>query len=141
VAFVSTPDKWWNGRHQIEDLSGMCQVVRNPHGTRDSVRYVRDDAVSPPPDLVAEYPEASGESSSDRSLHDGAVLVAVSTGDRGLLDDEATVGDDNHEGRVVEVIRPASVKPCADRLEQPSAQPDDVRSRTQRDPIEIDRCG
>jgi len=69
------------------------------------------------------------------------VLLAFGTGDRGLLDDEASVGDDDHESRVVEVIRPTSMKTCDDRLEQLSTQPYDVCSRTQRDPVEIDRCG
>ena len=70
----------------------------------------------------------------------GAALLAFGAGDWGLLDDEASVGDDDHESRVVEVARPPSVKPRADRLEQLSAQPYDVCSRTQRDPIKIDRC-
>jgi hypothetical protein len=118
VTFVSTPNKWWNGRHQIEDLCGTCEVVRNSHGTRDSVRHVRDDAVSPPSDLIPEDPEVSGESGSDRSLHNAAVLLAFNAGDWGLLDDEATAGHDDHESRVVEVTRPAAVKTGADGLEQ-----------------------
>jgi hypothetical protein len=118
----------------------LNRVIRHPHGARDSLGDIGDDAVSPPADLVPEEPEASSESRADRSLQDYAASFAVRVGDRGLLDHEAALGSDDDESRVIEVARRSPLHTRGDRLEQPSAQPHDVLPRAQRDPVEIHGC-
>jgi hypothetical protein len=115
-------------------------VIRHPHGARDSLGDIGDDAVSPPADLVPEKPEASSESRADRALQGHAASFPVRVGDRGLLDHESAPGGDDHESRVIEVARTSSLHTRADRLEQPSAQPHDVLPRAQWDPEEIHGC-
>jgi hypothetical protein len=86
---------------------------------RDRSRHARDSRQRPPSrgcsrlataDLVTEETEAPGESRSHRSLHNGAVLLVVGVGDRSLLDDEASLGDDYHESRVEQVTLLTSLK-------------------------------
>jgi hypothetical protein len=59
------------------------------HGTRDSLRDIGDDAVSPSTDLVLEETEASDEFRSDRSFQDHSPPLTVMIGDRSLFDHEA----------------------------------------------------
>ena len=92
VAFVSTPDQGGDTRHEIEDLRRSGGFLRQPHGTRDSLRDIGDDAVSPSTDLISEETETSGGFRSDRSLHDHAPPLTVMIGDRGLFDHERPAG-------------------------------------------------
>src|SRR5512132_1953286 len=141
VAFVSTPDQGGDTRHEIEDLRRSGGVLRQPHGTRDSLRDIGDDALSPSTDLVSEETETSGEFRSDRSLHDHSPPFTVMIGDGGLFDHEAARRDDDHESRVIEIAPTSSLKTRADRLEKASAQPHDVLPRAQRYPVEIHGSG
>ena len=137
MAFISTPDLGGNRRHEIEDLRRSGGVVRQPHGTQDSLGDIGDDAVSPSADLVPEETEASSELRSDRSLHDNPASWPVIIRDRRLLDHEAALRDDYHESRVIEVARTSVLNMRADHLEEPPAQPHDVLPRAQWDPVEI----
>src|ERR671918_180950 len=96
--------------------AAMTTPARQP-----GARPPEGSAVAPTPDLVPEEPEASGESGSDRSLKDHATTFPVGVGDRRLLDHEAALGDDDHQGRVIEVTLTPSLPTRGDRLEHLSA--------------------
>jgi hypothetical protein len=95
--------------NEIEDLRRSRGVLRHPHGTRDSLRDVGDDAVSPSTDLVPEQTEASDEFRSDDPLRDHSPPFTVMIGDRGLFDHEAARRSDYHESRVIKVARTSSL--------------------------------
>ena len=105
VAFVSTPDQGGDTRHEIKDLRRSGGFLRQPHGTRDSLRDIGDDAVSPSTDLISEETETSGEFRSDSSLHDHSPPLTVMIGDRGLFDHEAASKGADTESRVIEVTQ------------------------------------
>jgi hypothetical protein len=109
VAFVSAPDERRKARHQLKEPCRVGEVVRQTYGTRDSRCDIGDDPISPPSDLVAEVPEASDESRSDRSLQDHTASSPQTVRDRGLLDDEAALRNDDDESRVEEVTRRPSL--------------------------------
>lgn len=86
-------------------------------------------------------PETSGQPRSHCSLHDHTAPSSMRVRNRGHLDDEAAVADDELESGVVEVARTPSLHTRADRLECPPAEAHDVRARTQGDPVENHRRG
>src|SRR5438034_8941278 len=137
MAFISTPDLGGNRRHEIEDLRRSGGVVRQPHGTQDSLGDIGDDAVSPSADLIPEETETSWRFRSDRPLHDNPASCPVIVRDRRLLDHEAALRRDDHESRVIEVAWTSVLNTRADRLEEPSAQLHDVLPRAQRDPVKV----
>jgi hypothetical protein len=117
----------------------LGEIARHTDGTRNRRCQIRDHAVPPATDLVPEVPKASGESRSDRSLQDHAASVSVNVRDRGLLDNEAALGHEDHEGGVIQVTWTSSLQTRADRLEQFPAPPHDVLPSAHWNPIQIHR--
>ena len=104
------------------------EVVRHTSGLETASATSGMTPSSPPSDLVAEQPEASGESGSDRSLHDDAACrLQHGRQEPGLCSmTKRPVQGHDDESRVIEVTRAPSLKTRADRLEQLSTQPHDA---------------
>jgi hypothetical protein len=78
---------------------------------------VRDNAVLPASDLVAEQPKATGRARSDRTLGDDAALAALAP-NRCLLNHKPPVRDPHLERRVVEVAAIAVCQPRREPFEE-----------------------
>jgi hypothetical protein len=138
ATFVPSPHKRWHGGHELDNPRRLSRVLGHPHRPPDGVRKVRDDAISPPPNLISEETKASRKPRPDRSLDRHAALDAPTVDDRGLLDHESALGKLRDERRMVEVIPRSPLDPSGDGLEQLAAQPDDMRARAERNPIQVD---
>jgi hypothetical protein len=121
--FVAAPHRRRHERHQVEQSSRHTRIVRQPAWTLDRLAYVRNDAIAPASQLVAEEPEAPRPATPDSTLGDHPAIGAVAVGDGGLLDHEPPFRHPHHKRRVVEVTRRSPPEPRCHRFEDASIEP------------------
>ncbi|MEV4642950.1 hypothetical protein AB0J80_36990 [Actinoplanes sp. NPDC049548] len=73
-------------RQDLEELLSMGRVDTNELRTCDGSGEVRDAAVAPPSDLVAEQARAAQQAVTYRPLSDHTPVVSCAAPDRGHLD-------------------------------------------------------
>jgi hypothetical protein len=122
-ALVAAPDETRNGGHEIKDVLSERWVVCQVLWAFDCLADVGDHAIAPAAYLVAEDPETSCPTTSDRTFGNNAALPAVLVADWGLLDHEAAIRYAHHEPRVIEIARRSPCESRCDRFEDPPVQP------------------
>ena len=113
MEFVAAPDRRRHLGHKLEQPPSTVGVVAQPTRAFDSLGDVRDNPVTPAPNLVAEQPKATRRSCPDWTHGDDAALAALAPGGR-LLDDETSLWEAYLECRVVEVAAVAVLEPRRD---------------------------
>jgi hypothetical protein len=137
LELVTSPDRRRHATDLLEDTAGHRRVITKPPRTVDGVVNVRNDAVLPTPDLVAEQPHPPREAGTDWSFAHNAALGSVAPRRR-LFDDEPPVRNNDHESRVIQVIRRSMRQPCRDGLENFPVKPHRVAAGAERQPVEVD---
>src|SRR4029453_18245277 len=124
---------------KLEQPPSTIGVVTERSRAFDSLGDVRDNPVTPAPNLVAEQPKATRRACPDGTYGDDATFAALAPGRR-LLDDEPSLSKAYLECRVVKVAAVAVLDPRRDPLEDPSVEADRVAAAPQRQPVEVDRA-
>jgi hypothetical protein len=115
-----------------EQSTCLLGVVAQASWTLDRLGDIRDDAIAPAAQLVAEVSEASRPAASDRAFGDDATLLAVAVGDWRLLDHEAALRHAHLKRRVVKLARRLPLERRCHRLLDASVQPNGVAARAER---------
>jgi hypothetical protein len=117
------------------------EVARDVDGAGDRLIGIGDGTSAPSADLVAEQPEPSGPSRSDRAFGDDTTLSSTLVPDRRGLADEPAVRYVYRQSRMVEIAPRAMFSEGCDRFVDLAIQPDQVTARAQGDPKEVDCWG
>jgi hypothetical protein len=141
IQLVSAPHGRPYERHQVEYPLGTFTVGCDADRALDRLARIGDRSTAPSADLVAEQPEPPGPSGPNRALGDDAALGSPLVWDRRHLDDELTLWDGYLQRGVVEVAARTALGERLDRLVDLPVPADDVGTRAQRDPEEIDGRG
>ncbi len=126
--------------HELEQPPGAIDILAEEARALDGRGEVRDGAVTPPADLVAEEPQPSGCASPDRTLGDDSAFGGGDPG-RCLLDHEASLRDVDLQRRVVEVKAVSVVEHCRDHLEDLAVQSHGMAPGSEWQPIQVDTGG
>ena len=89
--FIAAPHDRRDVWNQSEQAPSDVRVFRNARRALDRFFDVRNDAVTPATDLIAEEPKSASRSAAYRALGDDAARFAVLP-DRSLLDHETAFG-------------------------------------------------
>ena len=92
VELVPAPHRCRYRGQSLEDSSGDLAIVGDPDRAPDGLIDVRNAALSPTPNLVAEDPESAEPAHSNWTLRHHTSSFAVQIGDGRLLDHDMTVG-------------------------------------------------
>ena len=134
---VAPPNRRRRERHEIKDALSELRVIREPLRALDGLGDVGDDAAGPAAELVAEDAEAPCPASADRPAGDGPTLLAVPAQNWSRLDHESAFRHPDHERRVVEVARRATLEPRGESLEDLSVQAYGLAAGAERQPVQI----
>jgi hypothetical protein len=128
-----------SGRNELEEAVCVPLIVAEALGACDCFGDVRDDSLAPAPDLIAEDAEAGKASTSDRTFDRDPPrrAIGVRDGPR-VLDHEAPFRHPYLERCVVEVERSPALAACADSLVDVPVEANEVSTRAEREPVEID---
>ena len=135
---VAAPHRRRNRWEQVDHAAGTIEIELDPNG-RDGEPLVGQDAVEPPPDLVAKQPEPAEPAMADGAVRHDTALFAVPVRSGRDLDDIATLGQVDQQCRVIQVAGSPSGHERRQPLEDPAVQPDDDVSRTERNPEQLER--
>ena len=124
--------------HQLEEPTRLVGIVAEASRALERLADVRNDAVAPAPDLVAEQPKATGRARPDRTLGDDSALAALAPSRR-LLDHKPPLRVPHLKRRVVEVAAIAVCQPRREPFEDAPVQTDGVATGAQGEPVQIDR--
>ena len=122
----------------VEDSFRNLDIVGHPDRASDRLIDVGNGASSPAPNLVAEDPESPEPSHSDGTLRYHTSPFAMQIRYRRLLDHEVTFWRGDDERRMVEITPRTTGNESCRRLKELPADPNDVRSGAQRDPVQVD---
>jgi hypothetical protein len=139
VQVVTAPHESRNLGSEIKQSLRHGGIVGYATRAFDGLAEIRDGTVVPTPDLIAEDAQASCPPGTHGTFGDDAPLVAVSVGDRRLLDHIPTVGHVDFKRGVVEVAPAATMDRRVKRLVDEAVQPDEVTTCAQRQPEEVGR--
>lgn len=138
MKLVAAPNWGRHERQQIEDALDNVGLVSDPHWARDRVTEVGDHPVTPASNFVAKDPEASEETTSDRSLADDAALLPSDIVNDGRhLDEVPTTARVGDERRVVEVAARTPLDQGSESLVDHPARADHSLTGTERDPVQV----
>jgi hypothetical protein len=116
VKLVTTPNRRGHLGEDLEEVAGDARIVTQLLGTIDCLVNVRDDAIAPAADLVAEEAEGASHTTADWSFgHDTTDMPVRASGC--LLDHESPIRDPDLKRRVVKVLPFPSLEPRRDGLE------------------------
>jgi hypothetical protein len=96
LELITSPDRRRHAINLLEDTAGHRRVITKSPRTVDGLVNVRDDTISPTPDLVAKQPKSCRKAGNDWSLTDNAALGSVSMC-RCLFDDEPPIWNNDDE--------------------------------------------
>ena len=122
----------------VEDSFRNLHIVGHPDRASDRLIDVGNGATSPAPNLIAEDPVSPEPSHSDGTLRHHTSPFAMQIRYRRLLDHEVTFWRGDDERRMVEITARTTGNESRRRLEELPADPNDVRSGAQRDPVQVD---
>src|SRR4029079_18951964 len=137
--FVTPPDRRRHVRRELDQPTSAVQIIADTVRALDRLVGVRDDAVFPAPNLVAEEGHAAEGSGADRSLGDDAALALLPPHWR-LLDDEAPLLRPYLELRVIEIASASPSEQRGGRLVDLAVQSDRMAACAQGEPVEVDSC-
>ena len=139
VRLVATPHRRRYLRQHFEHTSRAHDRCGHTHGTSDRSTDVRNSAVAPSPDFVAEDAEPTRASDAHRPFGNDASGGAVRIRYRCLFHDESALGHLHDQCRVVEIASCSVTCPGGQRFEDLPADPYDMGAGSERYPIQIDR--
>jgi hypothetical protein len=138
VQLVASPNRLRRFGHQVEQRAGLRDFAREVARTVDRLGDVRDEAISPTAELIAEDLEPTGRSAADGALADNSSVGAVASSDRRRLDGESSLRDTHFERRVIEVASGAVLESGHHGLVDAAVHPHEVTARAQGEPAEVD---
>ena len=138
LELIATPDGRRNARRQLQHAPRTISIVGKSPRAFDSLGGVRDSAVAPSTDLVAEDPNPTCPATADRTFSNDATPIAALVTDRCLFDHEPAVRDADFERGVVEVAGRPVRKPRGHSLEDTTVKPNEVPAGAEGQPVQVD---
>lgn len=123
VQLVAAPDECRHLGHEVKHAPRHLGVICQPPWALHSLADIRDLAIAPAADLVAEEPHGSRPAASDRPFGNNAAHLAVVIADWCHLDHVAPIRHMHRQRRVVEVAARTPLVPRYDCLEDAAVQP------------------
>ncbi len=115
---VPAPGAGREVRHEVQQTPGVLLVAAESLSASDGIRQIRDDAVTPAVDLVAEERRAAEDLESHGTDGDHAAVPRRQPPPWSHFDHVSSSDDKDLEGRVIERAALAMMVPCRDRLVQ-----------------------
>ena len=136
--FVIEQGPAWSERAERGVVAeGAVGIVGEPQWAGDSLGDVRNAAVAPAPDLVAQEPKTAQGSHADRPFGDDAAFGGLAPCGR-LLDHEPSLRHEDLQRRVVEVAATAVLQPGCKPLEHEAVQANGVAAGAEGQPVQVD---
>jgi hypothetical protein len=129
---IATPDGSGHLADQAKQEPRTVLIGGQPPGAVNSLRDIRDVAVVPEPDLVAEDSKSARPASADCPFADHSTSLVAPVVDRRLLDHEPPVWDLDLERGVVQIARSPPRQSCRQRLVYAAVEADEVAAGAER---------